>query len=141
VCIYSHAYEHVNMHTLTCFLTFSMLQGGPEYEVKLEGEASSIQYKFDRTSIECGNILYDKFAMEDLTITNSGKVKLDFVVRTDAVARPSCVRGVPASGVLMPGEKTKISVHFLPGLPSFIKTQFSVEIAHFDPQVCHRVSL
>jgi hypothetical protein len=110
-------------------------QGGPEYEVKLEGEASSIQYRFDRTTVEYGNILYDKFATEDITITNSGKVKLDFAVRTDAVARPSCVKAVPSTGVLMPGEKTKITVHFLPGMPSFIQTQFTVEVAHFDPQV------
>ena len=111
------------------------VQGGPEYEVKLEGEASSIQYKFDKTSIDFGNTFYDKFQTEEITLINTGKVKFEFKVNSDSVAAPTIIKAVPPMQVVNPGDKCKIQIQVYPGLPTLITTSFTVEVAHFEPQV------
>ena len=126
-------YGHANHKYRTTALC--EVEGGPEYEVKLEGEASSIQFKLDRTEIDFLNALYDKFAREEITLQNTGKVRFDFAVRTDMVELPTFVRATPAASVVMPGEKVKIAVEISPGVPSSIRTAFAIEIAHFEPQV------
>ena len=110
------------------------VQGGPEYEIKLDGEASSIQYKFDRLSLEYGNIMYDKFANEDLMLHNTGKVKFDFSIKSDNVAAPTVIKAVPSSGTVQPNDKVKIQLQFYPGMPTFVTCSCAVEVAHFDPQ-------
>lgn len=125
---YGHA-NHKYRATAQCEVS-----GGPEYQVKLGGEASSIQYKFDRTSIDFGNILYDKFAHDDITLLNTGKVKYDFTLHTSGVTRPSLVKCIPSRGVVLPGEKQKIQIQFQPGMPTHIATSITVNVAHFDPQ-------
>ena len=111
------------------------VEGGPEYEVKLDGEASSIQYKFDKTSIDFGTTFYDKFQKEEITLFNMGKVKFDFTVNFDSVAQPTIIKAVPTTQVVGPGEKCKIQIEIYPGLPTFVTTSFTVEVAHFEPQV------
>ena len=110
------------------------VQGGPEYEIKLEGEASSIQYKFDRLMLEYGNIMYDKFANEDLVLYNTGKVKFDFNIISDNIAAPTVVKAVPSTGTVQPNDKIKIQIQFYPGMPTLVTCSFAVEVAHFDPQ-------
>ena len=126
---YGHA-NHKYKATAVC-----EVQGGPEYEVKLEGEASSIQYKFDKTSIDFGNTFYDKFHTEEITLINTGKVKFDFNVNSDSVAPPTIIKAVPQTQVVNPGDKCKIQIQVYPGLPTLIATSFTVEVAHFEPQV------
>ncbi|KAJ1491734.1 hypothetical protein T484DRAFT_1773432, partial [Baffinella frigidus] len=102
--------------------------------VKLEGEASSIQFKLDRTEIDFLNALYDKFAREELVLHNTGKVKFEFSVHTEGVMLPTFIKATPSSSVVMPGEKIKIAVEISPGVPSTIRTSFTIEVAHFEPQ-------
>ena len=126
---YGHA-NHKYKATAVC-----EVQGGPEYEVKLDGEASSIQYKFDKTSIDFGNAFYDKFQMEEVTLINTGKVKFDFKVNSDSVAAPTIIKALPPTQVVNPGDKCKIQIQIYPGLPTLITTSFTIEVAHFEPQV------
>ncbi|EKX37002.1 hypothetical protein GUITHDRAFT_78541 [Guillardia theta CCMP2712] len=111
------------------------VQGGPEYELKLEGEASSIQYKLDKTILEFGNTIYDKPAVEEVTIFNTGKVKFDFLVRSDQVAPPTRIKATPSSGVVQPSDRVKVQLEITPGVPTVITSSFSIEIAHFEPQL------
>jgi hydrocephalus-inducing protein len=110
------------------------VQGGPEYEIKLEGEASSIQYKFDRLALDYGNVMYDKFSNEDLVLHNTGKVKFDFNILSDSIAAPTVIRAVPQSATVQPNDKIKIQIQFYPGMPAAVSCSFAVEVAHFDPQ-------
>ena len=126
---YGHA-NHKYKATALC-----EVEGGPEYEVKLDGEASSIQYKFDKTSIDIGNAFYDKFQTEEITLINTGKVKFEFKVNPDSVSPPTIIKAVPPTQVVNAGEKCKIQIQVYPGLPTLITTSFTIEVAHFDPQV------
>jgi hydrocephalus-inducing protein len=130
---YGHA-NHKYKATAVC-----EVQGGPEYEMKLDGEASSIQYKFDKTSIDFGNAFYDKFQIEELTLVNTGKVKFDFTINSDSVAPPTIIKAAfdkpGKTQVVEPGAKFKIPIQIYPGLPTLITTSFTVEVAHFEPQI------
>lgn len=58
----------------------STVKGGPEYEVPLSGEASTIQGRLDRHVLDYGAINFDRLEEKELSIVNSGKVGFNFSV-------------------------------------------------------------
>lgn len=70
------------------------VEGGPSYQLVLAGEASDIQYRLDRKKIYLNTVVrererevtdssiqvYDTLCCEEVTLTNIGKVSLDFTV-------------------------------------------------------------
>uniref|UniRef100_A0A1X7TBB6 MSP domain-containing protein n=1 Tax=Amphimedon queenslandica TaxID=400682 RepID=A0A1X7TBB6_AMPQE len=56
------------------------VEGGPVYELVLAGEASDIQYRINKKKIRLGIVPYDSLCCEEITLSNIGKVALDFKV-------------------------------------------------------------
>lgn len=109
------------------------VDGGPEYEVVLLGEASSLAYKLDRQSLDFGQVLFNKLEDRDFSITNVGKVPFAFNITADKLSRGRFIEITPTNGRVAPGEKSRILVRLRPGVPEAFDETLVLEIAHFQP--------
>ncbi|ETO64005.1 hypothetical protein F444_18403 [Phytophthora nicotianae P1976] len=109
------------------------VEGGPEYELTLLGEASSLVYKLDRQSLDFGQVLYNKTEDRDFSILNVGKVPFSFNIVIDNIACGRTLEISPTSGKIAPNEKQRILVRLRPGIPEYFEETVVLEIAHFQP--------
>eukprot|EP00935_MAST-01C_sp_MAST-1C-sp1_P000586 g586.t1 len=119
------------------------VEGGPEYELNLLGEASNVSYKLDKEYIHFGQQLHNKQEEREFCIINTGKVSVPFNIRTDKVSRPGVIEIQPSSGRVFGdptgGEgkgnsnKQRIIVRFRPGIPERLTESLVVEVGHFAP--------
>ena len=114
-------------------LTVCEVEGGPEYEISLLGEASQVGFKLDHSLIDFGKVLHTKSEERDFCIINTGKVAFNFSISTHLVSRPDLFDISVPHGKVFPHEKQKITVKFKPGLPEKVFEKLVLEIAHFDP--------
>jgi hypothetical protein len=114
-------------------LTVCEVEGGPEYEISLLGEASQVGFKLDHSLLDFGKVLHTKSEEREFCILNTGKVAFNFTISTHLVSRPDLFDISVPSGKVFPHEKQKIVVKFKPGLPEKIFEKLVLEIAHFDP--------
>ncbi|KAK1936582.1 Hydrocephalus-inducing protein [Phytophthora citrophthora] len=109
------------------------VEGGPEYELTLSGEASSLVYKLDKHSLDFGQVLYNKTEDRDFSILNVGKVPFSFNILIDSVTCGRTLEITPTSGKIPPNEKQRILVCLRPGIPEYFEETVVLEIAHFQP--------
>ncbi|EGZ27382.1 hypothetical protein PHYSODRAFT_470288 [Phytophthora sojae] len=109
------------------------VEGGPEYELTLSGEASSLVYKLDKQSLDFGQVLYNKTEDRDFSILNVGKVPFSFNIIVDHIACGRTLEISPMSGKIAPNEKQRILVRLRPGIPEYFEETVMLEIAHFQP--------
>ena len=114
-------------------LTVCEVEGGPEYEITLLGEASQVSFKLDRSLIDFGKVLHTKSEEREFFIINTGKVAFNYTISDKLVSRPGLFDISHPSGKVFPHEKQKIVVKFKPGLPEKVFEKLFLEIAHFDP--------
>ena len=107
--------------------------GGPSYELKLRGEAALVCYEFDRTTIECGKLIYDQETSQSLSLFNTGKVPLDFHVVDATESGDGVVVVDPQNGDVEPGGRREIQLKFVPAFPGRFTRTFGVRVAHFKP--------
>jgi hydrocephalus-inducing protein len=113
-----------------------IVEDGPEYKVKLRGEASGIDYKFDKQVIDFGSLQYEYAAERDFTIQNTGKVEFTFNIATDGVKPPRVCVVQPLSGKIAPGSKQRVMVKVTPGMPEAMDSEFlEVQVAHLEPEI------
>ena len=115
------------------------VEGGPTYELKLSGEASRMQYKFDRKILDLGAILYDQVHTTEIVLYNKGKVEFDYATlkcQADPQALgPGDVAILPAQGVIPAKESATFTVMYLPGVPETFSKEFEIRVAHFEADV------
>ncbi|KAG6972410.1 hypothetical protein JG687_00001491 [Phytophthora cactorum] len=109
------------------------VEGGPEYELTLLGEASSLVYKLDKQSLDFGQVLYNKTEDRDFSILNVGKVPFSFNIVIDNITCGRTLEISPTSGKIPPNEKQRILVRLRPGIPEYFEETVVLEIAHFQP--------
>ncbi|DAZ93738.1 TPA: hypothetical protein N0F65_007364 [Lagenidium giganteum] len=109
------------------------VEGGPEYELTLLGEASSLVYKLDKQCIDFGQVLYNKTEDREFAIINTGKVPFPFSIYTDKVSRGRSIEIVPMTGKIGPNDKQRIVVRLRPGIPENFEETLIIEVAHFQP--------
>uniref|UniRef100_H3HD69 Abnormal spindle-like microcephaly-associated protein ASH domain-containing protein n=1 Tax=Phytophthora ramorum TaxID=164328 RepID=H3HD69_PHYRM len=109
------------------------VEGGPEYELTLSGEASSLVYKLDKQSLDFGQVFYNKTEDRDFSILNVGKVPFSFSILIDSIACGRTLEISPTSGKIAPNEKQRILVRLRPGIPEYFEETVVLEIAHFQP--------
>ncbi|XP_071959113.1 hydrocephalus-inducing protein homolog isoform X2 [Antedon mediterranea] len=113
------------------------VEGGPQYELNLKGEASLVSYEFDSKDIDFGKRLYDQVSEAEIVLRNSGKVGFDFNANMDPafIKRPAA--GVPVmipnSGHIEAHSEQRLTIKFLPGIPSKFHKSFEIQVAHFEP--------
>ncbi|ETV98760.1 hypothetical protein H310_08827 [Aphanomyces invadans] len=119
------------------------VEGGPEYELTLSGEASSVSYRLDRPYIDFGPVVYNKTEDREFCILNLGKVAFSFTISLDKLSRPGIAEVSPMSGRIFANDKQRISVRFRPGIPENMVETLWLEVAHFQPvefkMYCHGI--
>ncbi|XP_076808093.1 hydrocephalus-inducing protein homolog isoform X2 [Clavelina lepadiformis] len=114
------------------------VQGGPKYEVKLQGEASLIEYKFDKAIVDFGKQMFDQAAGGELILRNTGRVGFNFTGMT-GLGEKDPTPGIPTlkpnSGYVPAFEEVVLRVHYLPGVPEKFHKSFEIQIAHFEPTI------
>lgn len=108
--------------------------GGPKYELNLKGEASTIEYSFDKTFLDFSLHSYQEIVEQEINLNNTGLVSFDFntiIFPSSSLARKIMV--TPSSGTISPHGKQKISVRFSPCVPEAVDECFYIQIALFEP--------
>ncbi|CAD5117498.1 DgyrCDS6267 [Dimorphilus gyrociliatus] len=116
-----------------------IVEGGPTYELQLNGEASLISYSFDCLDIDFGKQMYNEVARTEIILQNTGRVGFEYQtigVDESMVKRPPPSTPVlsPPSGYIEPCSSKTLSVLFLPGIPSKFQQTFQIQIAHLEPE-------
>lgn len=109
------------------------VEGGPEYELTLLGEASSLVYKLDKQFLDFGQVLYNKTEDREFSILNVGKVPYGFNIISEKIGRGRLVEITPSSGKIAPNDKQKVLVRLRPGIPEQFEEIIVLEVAHFQP--------
>jgi hydrocephalus-inducing protein len=127
-------YAHANREFSTTAV--AVVQGGPEYPIKLQADASTIIHRIDCKFLDFGKVPYhSKDEVKEFNLLNPGQVPYDFRIRMDQLSRPDVILVNPSSGRIYAGDKQKISITFRPGIPDRIMEQLMIDIAHFEPVV------
>ena len=88
----------------------------------------------DQSYLDFGKVPYDVEDEEkEFNIINPGRVPFDFRLRLDELSRPDIIVAKPTSGRVYAGDKQKITIKFMPGVPDRIMEQVKVDIAHLNP--------
>ena len=114
---------------------------GPQYEINVQGQSSSLTFEFSETNINYEQVMFDSICEKEITLFNSGAVGFpfsadDLVVPTTQDFLPGVICVTPKSGFLGPYSRTSLKVSYLPGVPQFFRKSFAVKIAHFKPIEC-----
>eukprot|EP01063_Lacrimia_lanifica_P026221 TRINITY_DN349_c0_g2_i1.p1 TRINITY_DN349_c0_g2~~TRINITY_DN349_c0_g2_i1.p1 ORF type:complete len:4697 (+),score=2083.13 TRINITY_DN349_c0_g2_i1:84-14174(+) len=110
-----------------------VVDGGPEYPVMLQGEASSMHFRFDRSVLDFGNIPFERFEEREVFLQNIGRVAFNFKVDLTQLKRPGCIEVTPPAGTIKGGEKLRLLVRLYPRVPDRTEEFFQVHVAHFEP--------
>eukprot|EP00854_Cymbomonas_tetramitiformis_P000766 gene766-1240_t len=124
-------YAHQNMRANTTAVC--EVEGGPDYEIVVGAESSTIKYLLDQNVIDFGQQLFSKSVDKELWLFNGGKVPFNFKVNLSTLKRRSVCDVSPLSGTLGPNEKQNFKLKVVPGIPDKISEKFLVEVAHFEP--------
>jgi hypothetical protein len=109
------------------------LEGGPEYELTLIGEASTVGFRLDKSIIEFGKISHAVRETRDFYIINTGKVVFTYEIESNTPSHPGILDVSPSSGKVFHNDKQRIQVRVRPGLPRHFKECIVLRVAHFDP--------
>jgi hydrocephalus-inducing protein len=114
------------------------VEGGPEYEVNLLGEASNINYRLNiqnaNNIIDFGEIPFSGWNHREFVIENLGKVPFEYQIRMDNIIRKGLIQVSPQQGKIASGDKPKITISFCPALPGDYTESFKIQVAHFEPE-------
>ena len=97
------------------------VDGGPDYEITLNGESSIVTYQLSRYSINFGDIPYNESSAQEFFIENIGKVPFEYSINLDTLQRPGILEVFPAQGKVGASEKAKISMKITPGIPDYLE--------------------
>ena len=108
--------------------------GGPEYELPMVAESSAVVYKLDKTAVDFGLQQYDRIEDKEIFVFNTGKVPVTFAVLMASLSRSNVLEVLPGSGRIAAGDKQRLLVRLLPGMPTKLREAFHVQVAHFEPE-------
>ena len=111
-------------------LALCEVAGGPEYELPMVAESSAIVYRLDKTLIDFGLQQYDRFEDTEMYVFNTGKVPVTFSVLLASLSRSNVLEVLPGSGRIAAGDKQRIAIRLLPGMPTKLREAFHIQVAH-----------
>eukprot|EP01064_Diplonema_japonicum_P013676 TRINITY_DN21214_c0_g1_i2.p1 TRINITY_DN21214_c0_g1~~TRINITY_DN21214_c0_g1_i2.p1 ORF type:complete len:4615 (+),score=1185.39 TRINITY_DN21214_c0_g1_i2:107-13846(+) len=110
-----------------------VVEGGPEYPVSLNGESSTMHFRFDKSMLDFGNISYERYEERELYLYNIGKVMFSYTIDLTQMRQAGCLEVTPSSGPVKGGEKVRLVVRLYPRMPDKIDDFFQIHVAHFEP--------
>jgi hydrocephalus-inducing protein len=81
------------------------VEGGPDYEVSLEGDSSLISYKISTNLLELGEVRFCDWVQKEFFIENTGKVQFNFSIAINKIIRKGLVEVLPRNGKINGNEK------------------------------------
>ena len=109
------------------------VEGGPEYKLNIQGEASQMAYALDCSFVDFGQVTYTESAQQEFNVKNTGKVPYNFHITAASPAAQDLLDIIPSSGSINAGENLQVQLIVRPGMPAVMKEDLLIHIAHFDP--------
>ena len=137
------------------------VQGGPEYELNLAGQAANMEFEFvdpntnqshltamlansqvnisaTEIRMNLNKIAFDKIAEKELVLRNTGNVGFDFSMDDEVLSTTENIQSgqvaVSPSKCHVPAfSEQLLKISFLPGAPEQFHKRFRIHIAHFRP--------
>ena len=110
------------------------VQGGPNYDIPITADSSTIRYTVEPRVIDLGPQSYDKVMEQDLMIQNIGRVPFEYSIDLETMTRHGIVDAYPMTGYLNASQKQFLTLKITAGIPERIDEVFRVRIAHFEPE-------
>lgn len=114
------------------------VEGGPDYQVSLLGDASIIKYKITPNVIDLGEeVKFSDPISRDFYIHNleDHGVTFSFNISLAHIIRKGLVDVMPyLSGKIPGGGREKFTIRIRPGMPARIQEKIMVQIAYFEPE-------
>lgn len=112
------------------------VEGGPVYEIRLQGEASKMRYKFSERTLDLGLVMYDQIHFTNLALHNKGKVNFNFSILSEnkegnSTWLPGDLTVQPRRGRLGALSSVEFAIFFLPGTPENFTKLVQFQVAHF----------
>ena len=76
------------------------VEGGPSYQVVVQGEASALNYKVDKDVLDFGRMLFNVPEERDFIIQNNGKVPVTYAIDLSKISRPGILEISSLNGAL-----------------------------------------
>ena len=108
--------------------------GGPTYELPLSADTSEVQYKLTADRLDFGLQAYDRVEEKELFLHNTGRVLFSYHCDKTMLSRSNVVEVLPEKADVKPGDKLKILVRCLPGLPQKLTELLYIHVAHFPAE-------
>ena len=114
------------------------VDGGPQYETTINGNASVIKYEFSQTTLYMDKTPFDRLAEQDIVLYNTGNVEFEFVTdlivlqTTDNIS-PGEICVWPKTGKVPANSSVTLKMSYLPGFPEKFCANFFITVAHFQP--------
>ncbi|BFI31149.1 hydrocephalus-inducing protein [Marchantia polymorpha subsp. ruderalis] len=115
-------------------LALCEVDGGPNYNVVLEAESSSIKYVLNKMLLNFGVQAFNHpVTSRMLSLTNTGLVPISFELDLSSIKRKQSLQIEPKSGSLKGGEKQKFSLTMMAGVPDRFEEHFNITVEYFHP--------
>ncbi|MCO5608438.1 hypothetical protein L7F22_062648 [Adiantum nelumboides] len=109
------------------------VEGGPQYSILLEAESGLLSYSLSETSLDFGFQQFNQTAEKQLSLLNSGKIPINFVVGFPHPKQTPFLNVFPLHGTLAPGHKQAFNVSLCPLLPEKYQTLLTIQVSHILP--------
>ena len=67
------------------------VDGGPDYDVPIQGESSNVSFKLSTNQIDFGEVPYNECQPRDFFIENIGKVPFEFNINLSTLSRQGVI--------------------------------------------------
>jgi len=113
-----------------------LVEDGPDYELSLKGQASSVGFKIDRSEIHFGYQEMFSTPAKHITLTNSGKVTFEYSLTLPPLCLP-LIDISPSEGRLRAGERVRIQIRLLTAIPDAVDEIVMLRVGFYDPLPIH----
>lgn len=119
------------------------VDGGPDYFVRIKSEASEVNYKIILPSKEkflnLKEVSINSRVLQYFEIENTSKVTFEYSIRIDSSIRYSefmknFIKIIPSRGKINGGERAKIRLYIIPGIPDELFQILVIQVSHFEPE-------
>lgn len=119
------------------------VSGGPDYFVKIKSEASEVNYRihlpYREKFINLKEVNINARILQYFEIENTSKVTFEYSIRLDPSIKNSefmrkFISIVPSRGKIQGGERTKVRLYIIPGIPDELLQVLVVQVSHFEPE-------
>ena len=111
------------------------VEGGPNYEMKLEGDSSLINGRISEKELDYGEQRFCEWNTKEIILENTGKVTFEYKVSLENIKKKGIVEVTPMQGVIPGNQKQRLSVKVCPIAPEPFEESFTIQMGYFEPEI------